>query len=70
MFYRENGQFKTSYKAVITAAQGGPDDAASLPPISIDLYGRGQHASIAAGAEVFLAFSPDCSIVAAAPGSP
>jgi iron(III) transport system ATP-binding protein len=66
--------FKTSYKAIISTADGtagaGPGgDSADLPAISIDSYGGRLHGSLAPGAEVFLAFSPDCSVVAATPPS-
>ena len=58
--------FKTSYKALITAADARAGDASPLPAISIDVYGGRLRPPVAAGAEVFLAFSPDCSIVAGA----
>lgn len=59
--------FKTSFKALINPAEGGlrAVAAASLPVVSIDTYGGGHNGLVAPGAEVFLAFSPNCSIVAA-----
>jgi hypothetical protein len=53
--------FKTSYKAMIT-----PTEGPGLPPINIDSYAGGGQDTHAAGSEVFLMFSPACSIVSAA----
>ena len=59
--------FKTSFKALIKPAEVGlrPAAAPSLPVVSIDTYGGRHDGPVTPGAEVFLAFSSNCSIVAA-----